>query len=195
MRSALFKITLQIEIYGNAYITLCAASSRSCHEGFLSWRGPRIRFPFQSEQRPGLAGVYDVQFKYAARALRIDHRDALAYDLRTSRWANRAWTFQERMLSTRRILFGNSNIHFFCGSLCGSMGGQLLPPYPHHSLSLDSLKTLGPSEIRSLWDGIGSEYGEFNETSLTRPSDILPALAGLAGLFQQRLGDEYICGY
>jgi hypothetical protein len=102
------------KIYGNAYVTLCAALSTSCHEGFLSQRGLRLKFPFQSSRRADICGSYAIQFKYARSLQTTDPPDVLGSDFNLCRWAYRAWTFQEKALSTRQVLFGNSNIHFLC---------------------------------------------------------------------------------
>jgi hypothetical protein len=46
------------------------------------------------------------------------------------------------------------------------------------------------------WDALLSLYSTFNETPLTYATDILPALAGLARLFQGHLGHyTYVCGH
>jgi hypothetical protein len=65
------------KIYGSAYVTLCAASSTSCHEGFLSQRGLRIRLPFQSSRRHDIRGSYGIQFKYAKYLQTTDPPDVL----------------------------------------------------------------------------------------------------------------------
>ncbi|KAK4148676.1 hypothetical protein C8A00DRAFT_38745 [Chaetomidium leptoderma] len=185
------------KIYGSAQVTLCAASSTSCHEGFLSQRGPRLRLPFQSLDRLDISGSYYLQFKYVRSLQNIDPPDVLACDLSFCRWAYRAWKFQEKALSTRQILFGNANLHFLCGSTHETMGcAKLEEPAAKeyiYQVSHD-ITSSNPAQLQRSWDNIVSLYGGFNEASLTRSSDVLPALAGLARLFQKRLNDEYICG-
>ncbi|KAG7294088.1 hypothetical protein NEMBOFW57_004151 [Staphylotrichum longicolle] len=183
------------KVYGSAHVTLCAASSASCHEGFLSQRGLRLRLPFQSQSNPDIiSGAYDLQFKHVRALSTPDHQSVLACDLNFCHWAYRAWTFQERALATRMIVFGSSNIHFLCGNSYESRGDgpQLMVKGYHISLNT---KPVDVNQHHRLWDRILSSYSMFNQTSLTRPSDILPALAALARHFQQRLDSDYLCGH
>lgn len=183
------------KVYGSAHVTLCAASSASCHEGFLSQRGLRLRLPFQSQSNPDIiSGAYDLQFKHVRALSTPDHQSVLACDLNFCHWAYRAWTFQERALATRMIMFGNSNIHFLCGNSYESRGDGPQPMVKGYHMSLNT-KPVDVYQHYRLWDRILSSYSMFNQTSLTRPSDILPALAALARHFQQRLDSDYLCGH
>ncbi len=184
------------KIYGSAHVTLCAASSTSCHEGFLSPRGLRLRLPFQSYRRADVRGSYEIQFKYARCLQTTEPPDVLGYDLTFCRWAYRAWTFQEKALSTRQVLFGNSGIHFLCENTHESMGDE--PKEPATDTRFQTTNTVTsatPTQLSQSWETLLSLYSAFDETALTHASDILPALAGLARLFQQRLNDTYICGH
>jgi len=160
----------------------------------LSQRGLRLRFPFQSQCEPDLSGSYDLQFKHVRALSTPDYRNVLTCDLNFCHWAYRAWTFQERALATRMIMFGNSNIHFLCGNSYESRGDGPQPMVKGYHISLNT-KPVDAKQHYRLWDRILSSYSLFNQTSLTRPTDILPALAGLARHFQQHLNSDYLCGH
>ncbi|KAK4161233.1 heterokaryon incompatibility protein-domain-containing protein [Cladorrhinum sp. PSN259] len=197
------------KIYGNAYATLCAASSTSCVEGFLSQRGPTIRMPFYSQLQPNISGSYQLQFKYAIPLgcgvywLSEAHQSTYSMDKEFPPWSQRGWVLQEQILSTRQVIFGNSNVHFVCGSCYGSVGsGQELVEGRYENLQRgyqtqlsELLTSTSQDAIYDWWASVLSSYAFFNHSSFTRISDMLPALAGLARAVQSRLNDEYSCGF
>ncbi|KAK4033735.1 hypothetical protein C8A01DRAFT_39821 [Parachaetomium inaequale] len=128
----------------------------------------------------------------------MDPPDVLGSDLNFCRWAYRAWTFQEKALSTRQVLFGNSNVHVLCQHTHESMGDKPEEPIDNNKYQITQAVTSATptSQLHQSWDALLSLYSTFNETALTYATDILPALAGLARLFQEHLGhDTYICGH
>ncbi len=184
-------------IYGSAYVTFCALSSTSCHEGFLSQRGRRILFSFCSDLEPTIFGSYYLKFKYVGdwrTGSSLGFEDILYNNTKLCRWNRRTWTFQERFLSKHNILFGNSRIHSIFHGAYASMGGKMVAGNYFGLVSVVlSLKDKDALSYR--WDSVLSEYSEFGENSLTKSSDILPALAGVARIFQHRLEDDYIAGH
>ncbi|KAF2815763.1 heterokaryon incompatibility, partial [Mytilinidion resinicola] len=79
------------EIYSNATVTLCALASTSCNQSFLERR------------------VFQSWFTFVFTT--IDPRDSpshlthIGIDMQLSKWNERAWTYQEYMLSRRMICF------------------------------------------------------------------------------------------
>lgn len=190
------------KIYKTSLVTVCAVSSRSCHEGFLSPSGPHMKFPFKSHLRPEIKGFYNLQFKYAVdRNEEATINTLVEFDKRHCRWASRAWVFQEWRLSRRRMVFGKSGLHFICSGGTESMGiaeysKRRWSPHPDPPVpDEDALSRMSTREALDCWDLLLSDYSKFGETSLTNSSDIFPALAGLAKAFHRHLDDEYICGY
>ena len=113
-------------IYSNAYVTISAASSTSCTEGFLVQRGPRLRLPFSSARRKWATECFDLQFKWATRLDSSVHgfASALFDDRETCRWRHRGWTYQESGSSTREILFGDSRLYYRCRVMQKAMGAS-----------------------------------------------------------------------
>ncbi|KAI1444335.1 heterokaryon incompatibility protein-domain-containing protein [Annulohypoxylon stygium] len=188
------------KIYGNAKVTLCAASSMSCQESFLRQRGARVRIPFHSILRPTITGSFDVQFKYVLRASngpKIFTRrgmDAFDFDLMAANWAGRGWVFQERVSSRSKILFGNSFIHFICDNGSERMSKSFID-----SPCFKSLSTILNEDTNGLYHAWRSivlqRYARFNSSSFTNHTDLLPALSGLAQCFHQWLQDDFLAGF
>ncbi|PMD20119.1 HET-domain-containing protein [Hyaloscypha hepaticicola] len=184
------------KIYGNAHITLRAESSRSFNEGFLSQKGRRITLPFQSSLLHSKKGLLCIQFKYveSAHRNRTSDSDILYSDYRLSRLSNRGWAFQETVLSIRVLMFGHANVHFFCGDSYQTrdMGTE---DYPYYAMISEcGLMKEQRQRLFDIWDGVIHAYTKFTKDSFTKFTDTLPALSGLAAIFQRQLQDDYIAG-
>ena len=91
---------------------------------------------------------------------------------------SRAWVLQERLLPPRTLHFGKTQIHWSCHQ------GTRSESYP------DRLEPHG-SSWGSFWLKAVLTY---TGTSLTRPSDKLVAISGLARLQQAFMPGEYVAG-
>jgi hypothetical protein len=183
------------KIYGNAHVTFRADASSSCRQGFLTQRGRRILVPFQSRSKSTLKGIFSLQFKHAYHA-KADNLpvDSLYDDSTLSTLSNRGWTFQENLSSTRILLFGHTNVHFICQYIHHTRGRDAVDElWQFHS----SEKTLpfGEEVLYRRWAGILFTYTKFTRSSFTKPTDLLPALSGLASIFHQRLQDDSFSGH
>lgn len=182
-------------IYGSAQVTLCATNSRSCDEGFLRQTGRIIRIPFQSRRTPHTEGFFLVQYKGHTTSYAGELGSAFIYtDTRLSRWSSRGWIFQETILSTRRLIFGASDLHFLC-SKCRQRRGQdaITHGYDRHigKSEIDA----DPIAIYETWNAVIGNYSSYKTGSFTNATDILPALSGLARLLYGRLKDDYYAGH
>lgn len=112
----------------------------------------------------------------------------------------RAWTLQERYLSTRNIHYANGVLLWECKTARGS---SILPwsqhdppddfvPWPIPMSMNESSALDGMMEARSAWYEISEDYsGRF----MTKESDKLPAFSGMAAKFSTRFGgDQYHAG-
>lgn len=103
----------------------------------------------------------------------------------------RAWAFQERTFSQRTIFFGKDQLCFECNNMFDTEDGIC-----HQSRHRDIYRKLEATAYTAtlnlkLWYGLLEEY---TSRQLSRWSDKLPALAGLARIFRQRIGGEYVAG-
>ncbi|KAL8383357.1 hypothetical protein RB595_006891 [Gaeumannomyces hyphopodioides] len=178
-------------LYAGAAVTICAASSTSCREGFLGQRGHRIRMPFSSSKRPGLSGSFYLQFKYATSQPNDIFFDPDA-DVAHSRWSSRGWTFQENIAASRKLVFGSSNIHYYSLGSVRSMG---CPPRRRvDSSALSQKRPDDLDEIYSSWYRVLTSYSRLGRDAFQTARDILPAISGLASHYQVWTQDSYHAG-
>ena len=129
-----------------------------------------------------------------------------------SRWAKRAWTFQEELLSRRRLFFSEEQVSFICHEMlcCEARGGaefakdpQSMKIYSAASLAtanLDKLvfmtQNIEPINVVSLSEGIVRNreerlrglmelLSEYNARDFTYDSDALRAFAGIRRVFEE----------
>lgn len=184
------------KVYGTAYVTLCAANSRSCDEGLLRQSGRIIRIPFQSHRAPDTEGSFLIQYKGVASSRFTDElrSGSLFLDTMSSRWGHRGWVFQEATLSTRRLIFGARDLHFLCSESQQQRGQEAIPrPYDYNVGKPEIEKEI--RAVHATWDIVLHNYSLHGARSFTRATDILPALSGLAQLFHGRLKDGYYAGH
>ncbi|KAJ8127575.1 hypothetical protein O1611_g6061 [Lasiodiplodia mahajangana] len=186
-------------IYGHAEVTILAASSTSCRESFLRPETPSTLLPLISTQRPGFGGLLLINFwKCSVLPGERNSRSVFAtmdLELFASRLAGRGWAFQERILSTRRIVFGMENVYFNCGeTTCASLGK---PPFAHRNeYGIDLVRDMPVvSELYNAWSDILDQFGHLSMDGFTEPTDLLPAISGLAAYFGGLLEDKYCAGH
>ncbi|KAI0477829.1 heterokaryon incompatibility protein-domain-containing protein [Xylariaceae sp. FL0804] len=179
-------------VYGNALVTLCAASSSSCREGFLQTKARRIKMPLRSKLRPSIRGTYALVPDPVEIGLQRNPFDYTTTNYEPDRYqsplSQRGWAYQEAVVSTRNIVFGAQNVHFVCDRSIWSRG---LPERRH-----GQEETSPESTHYDRWNDILRDYTRYTERAFTNPMDALPALSGLAALYAARLGDDvYLAGH
>lgn len=106
----------------------------------------------------------------------------------------RGWALQERVLSRRSLHYGGDQMYFECNhGITGENGCYSATRYcgihePPESL-LTRRDLLGPDHV--MWNRLLWAYGR---RKLSQPTDKLPAVSGLASLFKDRLGADYVAG-
>lgn len=107
---------------------------------------------------------------------------------------DRAWALQERLLSRRILHFGKHQMFFECnhgflGESGLKMGDRYSIPKLTDAQSHKSIQDAGPLQY---WHQLLIAYSALK---LTKGSDKLPALAGIAQLYAERLeGKTYLAG-
>ncbi|KAF2136519.1 uncharacterized protein K452DRAFT_343063 [Aplosporella prunicola CBS 121167] len=118
--------------------------------------------------------------------------------------ASRAWCFQERLLATRLLHFTDAELVFECKAGCRC---ECESPHRNSTSAKQTtyLKNLYAGIVRpeyvarlhiaeDPWEGWKLVVGPYARKELTQPSDVLPALAGMAARMQsERLG-RYVAG-
>ena len=164
-------------VYENAYVTITATAAKDCEDGFLRAQAKnRCRtypMPHEACQKIGIpkgniTAIQGHDAEYGHEALH-----------------DRAWCFQEWMLSKRILSFRQEEIQYLC------LEDQRCDCYFAHegtqSTGMKQLfeRALEAGNQRKLHDKWLSIVQDYKARSITQGSDRLPALAGLAIKFHQ----------
>lgn len=178
------------EIYRNACVTVATPVSGSCGQGFRHTTRKKLYISFRSLLNPDVCGRFSMGYlgcNIDRRTSRLNYNHIYMTNVESSRWASRGWTFQEMLMSTRLLLFGPAEIFFRCDENTSCLWGHWEEGY-----SFRFHEGLDRFEWFSILRGYGDLYQGFS-----CPTDILPALSGIATLFCKRmqyLNDDYVAG-
>ncbi|KAJ3560947.1 hypothetical protein NPX13_g9126 [Xylaria arbuscula] len=178
-------------VYSHALVTIVATSATSCHEGFLERRIdsiPKVKIAYclpTSDQHPLSDHRYMIIYDY------IKSDDIWrTFAINGSKWNTRAWTMQERSLSTRMIHFCRNKIFFECR---GCLRSEENEPVQESDVSTSNLwpraTSVSSQELLHRWQLFVSEYTTRN---LTVATDRLPALQSIAEELATATGEIYI---
>ncbi|KAK0651027.1 heterokaryon incompatibility protein-domain-containing protein [Cercophora newfieldiana] len=190
------------EVFQHAYVTLCAASSKSCHESFLE--GPGLRqlqnIIFRSKRKPSTAGTGHYSMTKLSRTYykHSQFREAHTFPLclEASHWWDRGWVLQEREMSRRLLIFGQNMVYYVCPH-CRRSSNGLHETSTVPFLFSGTIQRLEPDSnmpnivFYNLFTRLAAQYSALE---LTYESDRLPAISG----FAKRIGDitnsRYLAG-
>ncbi|TVY58547.1 hypothetical protein LCER1_G003830 [Lachnellula cervina] len=189
------------KIYMNSYINIAATAASDSRGGCFfprslkdspwncdlksfpvavnnSGRGPAIRV------RPSLDAVH-LRFSINTDSI------ACSFNTEAVPLLSRAWVFQERYLAPRTVHFHPTEMVIECKSTtrCECTGLDKLDRSAKRS-SLD-LRSLDNRHVLDYWY---EQVREYSYLGLSHQSDRLMALAGVATVFQERLGSRYLAG-
>ena len=195
------------EYYSNAYITIIAGSAKDCADGFLNER-----------PEPKVAPCL---ISYSGRVPKQSTSGHVKLSLPTSQdngpIEERAWTFQERMMSKRYLLYGPDQFHFRCKQRIVFEDGDF------HTISapgddwrshlnfvgsnIDSRHT--DASIHDLMEHNDKEEADwqsyayfiwsqaiapYTRREMSKSLDKLAAIAGYANYFEQIISSKYMYG-
>lgn len=177
-----FKLNARVMhlIYGNATITVCAADGEDSRTGLVATRPQNRPRQLYEDLSPGM------------RLLVSRPPEA---GIRASRWNRRAWTFQERLLSRRCLIFVEGRFYFQCRSM--GMSENIYPGKMPTNWSLDSvhapLQILRELSSRAFWFYMNC-VSLYTSRDLSNPHDILAAFTGIGELIQGTMQASFIFG-
>ncbi|KAL2066388.1 hypothetical protein VTL71DRAFT_2459 [Oculimacula yallundae] len=161
------------KIYRNAYATIIQAAGSN----------PRYGLPGVSASRAKQTRVTALGYKFTV----VPNHPL--YSITTSHWVRRGWTYQEGILSRRRICFTDDQVYFECGEACcfevfhqtpWDSWDNSKPRFRH-----DYLDRLFPHDSdRTLVHGIFVRIREYTERELTYPDDILNGALGFLRTYE-----------
>ncbi|KAF2847963.1 HET-domain-containing protein [Plenodomus tracheiphilus IPT5] len=166
-------------VYGNAYFTICAADGDNANIGLKALDAP--------EAKQNIA-MY-------SKDIRLKCLQPAEHYIRKSAWNTRGWTFQERLLSPRTLIFVSGRMFFQCR--CTARSVDIITEDEKAGWSTEF--TLSPSlMLRKLPFQPLLVYKEalalYMRRKLSFPKDILAAFTGIGNLVCETLGGSLMFG-
>ncbi|KAI0970404.1 heterokaryon incompatibility protein-domain-containing protein [Xylaria arbuscula] len=165
-------------IYGNSTITICAADGRDAQTGLLALEK-------KAEQR--IARIKEGTSLVLHRPCEIS--------IDRTEWNKRAWTFQERLLSRRCLIFTDQRIFFQCRST--TISEDIFPDKRGNGWSLDlvdaPLKMLPDLKTRAVWFYSNCVF-LYTKRDLSEPFDRLAAFSGMYKLMEETMAAPFTFG-
>jgi len=183
-------------VYGNAALTIAAAGASNVNEGIFRKINTE---PDRAAQIPydlpdGNTGIAFVTFEP------VDQGDSRINEPLNTR----GWTFQERILSRRVVLFYKDQLSWDCTSTLINSNGPLNPHIRYNQDSpgrysdyvvsralTDNSEKTRLKEDSDYWRNLVEFY---SRRQLTDTSDKLKAISGLAQLIKSETNDSYLAG-
>lgn len=180
------------DVYRFAYLTLSALDATGCEEGILLPRLEHSAVDVKA-QRKVLGPSQD-----SIRSKRTVFKESVL--------CHRAWALQERLLSPRVLFYSKEEMLWECLACTAREGSTTVKNYRPSEYSYADFQCPDVKNrlikfqkddysspwVPSLdWDIIVAEYTRCN---LTNTTDKLPALSGLASVYQANTGQTYLAG-
>lgn len=175
-----------VDVYRNAFITLCIAATASCQDSFLEPRAidPGVFVPLSGIDVPE-RGYELIPFRKTSDGS-SGHYNGL---ITNSNWFKRGWVWQEMNFSPRLLVFGRGLVFFECaeGRHCENGNWQ----HAQQSiLANPSREILSDKPFRFFQKSVEV----FSQKQLSFESDRLAAISGLAKEIAQQTGSKYVAG-
>ncbi|OAL40547.1 IRE protein kinase [Fonsecaea nubica] len=195
----LIESTKMDSIYGGALVTICAGASCSSESGIFNSKSVsdfearseiKQAFRIKSRLQDGRTSVLEFSADHWE-----DSNPIQGQEYRRGSLQARGWCCQERHLSRRKIFYGSSQLYWECDHLVlkedGSFDYDYVEPLGHDATPSQQIDT--PQQLALSWynDIIAADY---STRQLSRPSDKLIAIAGLAKYASKMMGSTYIAG-
>jgi hypothetical protein len=108
----------------------------------------------------------------------------------------RAWPYQERLLSTRTLIFSNQELKWECETThkceCDLEDNVIPRSTPWHPYNIKQPMQNSRAEVLAYW--YEKVVPTYSSGQLTKGSDKLPAISAIARRLQERIGGQYIAG-
>ncbi|KAK1776742.1 HET-domain-containing protein [Copromyces sp. CBS 386.78] len=183
-------------VYRGAWLTIAAAAASGASEGFLS-RNYRetnswYKEPYHEKWPNHEACSAILGARWAPQHL--EHRDTDT-KIPVPSWNLRGWTLQERLLSQRLLTYHLYELRWVCQTT-SKYESTRHSPYLEHCLNADPLDwpLLQYDSAQAMHDQWRSIVLNYTTRRLTDVRDKLPAISGLAQVFQRVLQSPYIAG-
>ncbi len=179
------------DVYSNAYVVVAANHARNDSEGCFHKRPGRTT---SKVTIPELGETY-AQLLYPGVEWTFGGIDFVEEPL-----SGRGWALQERVLARRILHYNTSQIYLECNhGIVGEDGCRFEDRYCCNLGDLEEFKEPKPRKDSSkqlglehtMWNSLLWSYGN---RKLTKATDKLPAMSGIAKLLKSRLDAQYVAG-
>ncbi|KFA70604.1 hypothetical protein S40285_04681 [Stachybotrys chlorohalonatus IBT 40285] len=170
-----------LDVYSNAYVVFAANRASACDGGCFHTRTPRTAFVTEI---PGIGKVHTQLVSPSDEVI------GGSWEFASEPLSQRAWALQERVLARRVVHYSSRQMYFECN---GGMASEDGCKSDRRYCGIASLRRpqAAPDQVRDTWHSVLWSYGS---RKLSKATDKLPALSGIAKLVGNALGDEYIAG-
>ncbi|KAF5685934.1 tol [Fusarium circinatum] len=170
-------------IYSKALFTILAACGEDSTSG-LAGLPSNSRDVFQRQVKVSSSGLHIMPL------VTLSEEDTLQF----STWNTRGWTFQERLLSRRSLIFTNKQVYWCCDGTTWEEESLLDIPGSTafaRSYSFGCYDEWDDNEAKFSLESFDTYITQFSERKFTYPSDVLPAFLGIIRRFEH-LNNEKI---
>jgi hypothetical protein len=196
------------DTYKSSYVTIVPTANGSCSKGFLQpreglvnrRRGWEDQIKLISKSHAPASSIF-----YLIERSFLDDIASLDPDWKgdiPGVWSTRGWTFQERQMSPRLLLFSENELYFECNQCRTNEAGACWTPLDTNRFIS---RVSNPQESDT--DGYVDAYAEwyeiiavsYSQRNFTKETDRFPALSGFAREWEAminnaRISDEYLAG-
>ena len=178
------ELVKMVDIYAGAALTIAAASASSCHDGFLGrseWDRPYWSLNFSLSSRCFNGQLVDIILRKTDETIE-----------ETCPLHQRAWAFQECVVSPRLLIYGATQMMWCCWAETMSEGSAAFHwlrndiGWARRSLQPSSQfvgKAMQPgNSLMQTWNHLVEQY---TTRVLTKLTDTLPAISAIAQRFGQ----------
>lgn len=173
-------------IYKNSEFTIIAAAGQD----------PSYGLPGVGRRHRGGQGCINIGTHVLVSALE-DPKSLI----NSSTWITRAWTYQEALLSRRRLVFTDQQVYYECYGMycCEVLNFPLQDLHTKNSQCFQKRYCNGQN-IGMFPRGVGTapwevvhRIEEYSDRSLTNPSDILKGMLGIFRAFETKVNSAHHC--
>ncbi|KAK3492909.1 heterokaryon incompatibility protein-domain-containing protein [Neurospora hispaniola] len=180
-------------VYRDAYLTIAAATASDVTQGFLSRNYRETNFWYKEPYQEEWINQEACSTILGARRIHEGFGHADEHRVPVLPWKRRGWTLQEQFLSTRLLKYHAYELRWVCQnkSACqcrSDLSCTLLAKDPMDS---PTYRLESAQLAHKHWHRIVNDY---TARELTDARDKLPAISGLAQVFQQVIQSPYIAG-
>lgn len=189
-------------VYANAVVTIAATAAKDSSEGLFLPRmkttEPRVDISYDCKENRGRGrslGTGTMTICHCFNAY-----DANAHEsIDRAPLNQRAWVLQERLLSRRTLHFATHQMYWECDGVFASEDGTIYDPNPARRLK-QSFPVVEPDANQNSHSFLNFDevviqgwcriLEEYTQRAVTKDTDRLPALAGIATSVLRRFGKQ-----